>query len=57
LQGFTWAFNFVCDYGWQHHEKNGVTLHHETYSQVRLSQTNLPAQLVCAARVKATEAS
>jgi IS605 OrfB family transposase len=56
LQGFTWAFNFVCDYGWKHHEKNGVTLHHETYPQIRLSQGSLPSQLVCAARVKATEA-
>ena len=34
---------------------NGVELHHETYAAERAA-TDLPAQLVCSARVKATEA-
>ena len=34
---------------------NGVELHHETYATERAS-TALPAQLLCGARVKATEA-
>jgi hypothetical protein len=25
LQGFTWAFNFVCEYGWQYQERSSVT--------------------------------
>ena len=36
--------------------RNGVELHKETYSPLRAQYPDLPAQLVCAARVKATEA-
>src|SRR5207245_8907236 len=35
---------------------NGVELHKETYYDLRKQFPDLPAQLVCAARVKATEA-
>ena len=31
LAQFTQSFNAVCRYGWEHTEKNGVTLHHATY--------------------------
>ena len=50
------CFNAVCDYGWQHGQKNGVELHKATYYPLRAEHPALPAQLVCAARVRATEA-
>ncbi len=56
LNGFTTAFNFVAEYGWANSEKNGVKLHHATYHDVKVMVKGLPAQLVCASRVKATEA-
>ncbi len=56
LAGFTTAFNYVCNYGWQHKERNSVSLHKATYYDVRATLPNLPSQLVCAARVKASEA-
>ena len=56
LQEHAACFNAVCDYGWQHREKNGVNLHNATYSSLRKKYEYLPAQLVCAARVRATEA-
>jgi IS605 OrfB family transposase len=55
LEGFTSAFNFVSEYGWSNSEKNGVNLHHATYYSLK-GLVNLPTQLICAARVKATEA-
>ncbi len=55
LTSFTTAFNLVCDYGWQHSLKNGVTLHRATYYQLK-ALVDLPSQLICAARIKATEA-
>lgn len=56
LVGFTTAFNYVCNYGWQQKECNGISLHKATYYQLRANLPGLPSQLVCAARVKATEA-
>ena len=50
------CFNAVADYGWSQREKNGVRLHHATYRHLREKFPNLPAQLVIAARVRATEA-
>lgn len=50
------CFNAVARYGWEHGEKNGVELHKATYYPLRAEHPTLPAQLVCAARVKATEA-
>ena len=52
----TACFNAVAAYGWEHGEKNGVNLHHETYYSLRRQFPDLPAQLVVAARVRATEA-
>ncbi len=55
LDRFTTVFNYVCEYGWLNSEKNGVKLHHATYYALK-DLVNIPAQLICAARVKATEA-
>jgi predicted transposase len=56
LQQHTACFNAVAAYGWEHRIKNGVDLHHATYYPLREQYPNLPAQLMIAARVKATEA-
>lgn len=56
LAEFTVCFNAVAAYGWENREKNGVKLHKATYYPLRAEHPKLPAQLVCAARVKATEA-
>jgi IS605 OrfB family transposase len=50
------CFNAVTAYGFEHGEKNGVELHKATYYPLRAEHPTLPAQLVCAARVRATEA-
>ena len=50
------CFNSVAAYGFEHSEKNGVELHKATYYPLRANHPTLPAQLVCAARVRATEA-
>ncbi len=50
------CFNAVCDYGWQNGEKNGVELHKATYYPLKAEYPQMPCQLLCAARVKATEA-
>lgn len=55
IERYTWSFNAVCKYGWDSNLTNGVELHKATYYEHRL-ETGLPSQLVCAARVKATEA-
>jgi len=52
---YTESFNRVCEAGWDAERINGVELHHATYYAER-EETGLPAQLVCSARVKATEA-
>mgnify|MGYP001572089095 FL=1 len=52
---FTEAFNHVCACGWTNDEKNGVTLHHLTYFPLREQLPRLNSDLVCSARVKATE--
>src|SRR6516164_9152533 len=56
LRQFTQAFNAVCSYGWQQHEKNGVRLHHATYRQTKAACPGLVSDLLIQARVKATEA-
>jgi IS605 OrfB family transposase len=53
---FTLAFNAVADYGWEHGEKNGVTLHHATYRPLKTAYPSLVSDLHIQARVKATEA-
>ncbi len=55
MQEYTASFNAVCHLADTQKVSNGVDLHKLTYAVQRAS-THLPAQLVCAARVKATEA-
>ena len=55
IEKYTWSFNDVCQQGWNKGRSSGTELHKATYYDHR-TITNLPAQLVCAARVKATEA-
>ena len=55
IEQYTWSFNSVCRHGWEHGLSSGTELHKATYYDHR-TITGLPAQLVCAARVKATEA-
>ena len=54
LKQYTASYNRVCQTGWGLHRINGVELHHLTYA-AESERTELPAQLVCSARVKATE--
>src|SRR6266516_3247162 len=56
LQEHTQCFNAVARLGFASKCSNGVELHKATYSALRHKYPDLPAQLVCAARVKATEA-
>jgi len=49
------CFNEVAALGWGEGITNGVALHHHTYDGQR-ARFSLPSQLVCSARVKATEA-
>ena len=56
LRQFTEAFNQLCAYGWQQHEKNGVRLHHATYCSTKEACPGLVSDLLIQARVKATEA-
>jgi putative transposase len=52
----TACFNVVAHEGFTTACSNGVELHQRTYYPLRAQYPDLPAQLVCAARVKATEA-
>ena len=56
LRQSTACFNAVCQYGWDHHERNGTRLHQSTYTSLRQLYDNLPSQLVISARMKAAEA-
>jgi hypothetical protein len=56
LQEHTTCFNEVACIGSETEGSNGVQLHKETHSPLRAQYPDLPAQLVCAACVKATEA-
>ena len=56
LQESTACFNTVTELGFTTKCSNGVELHKQTYYDLRSQYPKLPAQLVCAARVKATEA-
>jgi hypothetical protein len=55
IEQYSWSFNALCKHGWENGLANGVELHKATYYDHR-AMTGLPSQLVCAARVKATEA-
>lgn len=50
------CFNVVTAYGFTNEQRNGVELHKATYYPLRAAHPRLPAQLVCSARVRATEA-
>ncbi len=56
LAEHTACFNAVARLGFETRCSNGVELHKQTYYDLRAQYPTLPAQLVCAARVKATEA-
>ncbi len=56
LHEHTACFNAVARLGFETKCSNGVELHKQTYDDLRAHYPDLPAQLVCAARVKATEA-
>jgi putative transposase len=56
LQEHTACFNTVAQEGFTTSCQNGVELHKRTYYPLRAQYPDLPAQLVCASRVKATEA-
>lgn len=56
LEQHTACFNAVAHQGFTTACSNGVELHKRTYYPLRAQYPDLPAQLVCAARVKATEA-
>src|SRR5437763_7674291 len=56
LEQHTACFNAVAHEGFTTACSNGVELHKATYYPLRAQYPHLPAQLVCAARVKATEA-
>jgi putative transposase len=56
LAQYTACFNAVAVHGWSRGIRNGVQLHRDTYYPLRATQPTLPSQLVCAARVRATEA-
>jgi len=55
MQEYTACFNEVCQLADTEKISNGVELHRLTYANQRAT-THLPSQLICAARVKATEA-
>jgi putative transposase len=55
IKAYTDAFNYVCKYGWDNKQFNGITLHHQTYSHCR-QEFKLPSQLAVSSRMKATEA-
>jgi putative transposase len=56
IEEHTACFNAVADFGFTSKCSNGVDLHKATYYELRTKYSDLPAQLICAARVKATEA-
>ena len=56
LMQHTACFNAVAALGFMQRISNGVELHKETYYPLRAQYPKLPSQLVCAARVRATEA-
>jgi len=55
LEQHTACYNAVAHEGFTTTCSNGVELHKRTYYPLRLQYPDLPAQLVCSARVKATE--
>lgn len=56
IEQHTACFNAVVHLGFTEQCSNGVELHKQTYYDLRAKFPDLPAQLICVARVKATEA-
>ncbi|HZU70189.1 MAG TPA: transposase [Ktedonobacteraceae bacterium] len=56
LEHYSACFNAVAQEGFSTACSNGVELHKRTYYPLRAQFPDLPAQLVCSARLKATEA-
>ena len=56
LDEHTTCFNVVACTGFTTRCSNGTELHKDTYYPLRARYPDLPSQLICAARVKATEA-
>ncbi|RAQ97864.1 hypothetical protein A4R35_20155 [Thermogemmatispora tikiterensis] len=56
LEQYTACLNTVAQEGFTTDCSNGVELHKRTYYPLGAQYPDLPAQLVCSARVKATEA-
>ncbi len=52
----TIVFNAVCAYGFEHQIRNGVTLHHRLYRELKTQFPALVSDLHIQARVKAAEA-
>lgn len=46
LTQFTQVFNHVCRYGWEHRERNGVSLHHATYYETKALYPSLVSDLL-----------
>src|SRR6266581_2721636 len=55
LEQYTSCYNAVAQEGFTTECSNGVELHKRIYYPLRAAYPDLPAQLVCSARVKATE--
>lgn len=55
MDQYALCFNHVSSIGYNTNNVNGVSLHHETYYPLREQFPQLPSQLVCSARVRATE--
>lgn len=54
MEEYRIAAQFASDYGYEHGTASSVKIHHQTYNDLRKS-TNLPSQLICASRNKASE--
>jgi putative transposase len=54
LESYKQAIDYPLLYGFQNKIVSGVELHKETYYKIK-EQTELPSQLICSARCKATE--
>jgi len=54
LNQYKIAIDIPLSYGFQNKISNGIELHKYSYYLLR-KQTNLPSQLICSARCKATE--
>jgi putative transposase len=55
LSGFTQAFNYLCQYGWEHNLKNNVKLQRECYYTLKLLLPEMPTQFFVAACHKSAE--